>query len=187
MAWQMLHSSELQQLPAHEQLLAFAGAYLDSAEALCKNLCPDNERANYAHGSVVMSLAFHSLELFFKGGILKSLPTEQFGGKHGHDLDALSKRFFNLYPKKEFQFKVPFRDEMTEVVEGMTTNELFELQQYIKEHKKEVPEDQRHRYPSGVNGKTWDSKSGFEPNSFLVTLSELQQAYARIRPLLYTR
>lgn len=184
MSWQMLHFSELQQLPVHEQVLTFAGAYLDSAEVLCDSLCYDKEHANYAHGSIVMSLAFHSLELFFKGCILKSFPAEQFGGKAGHDLDALSKRFFKLYPKKEFQFEVPFRHEIPEVFGGMAANKLAELLIYIEEHKRKAPEDQRHRYPTDVNGKTWDGAFGFEPNSFLVTLRELQQVYARIRPLI---
>lgn len=175
----------MQQLFVHEQVLAFARAYLDSAEVLCDSLCSCRERANYAHGSVVMSLAFHSLELFFKGCILKSFPTEQFGGKADHDLEALSKRFFKLYPKKEFQFKVPFRYEIPEVIGGMAADKLAELRTYIEERKKKVPEDQRHRYPTDVDGKSWDGAFGFEPNSFLVTLRELQQGYARIRPLLY--
>jgi hypothetical protein len=184
MVWRMLHFSDLQQSPVHEQVLAFAGAYLDSAEILCGSLCSDMERTNYAHGSVVMSLAFHSLELFFKGCILKSLPAEQFGGKAGHDLDALAKRFFELYPKKEFQFEVPFRHEFPEIVGGMAADELAELLAHIAERKKKVPEDQRLRYPTGMDGKTWDGAFGFEPISFLVTLRELQLVFARIRSLL---
>jgi hypothetical protein len=131
-----------------------------------------------------MSLAFHSLELFFKSCILRSHPGEEFGGKSGHDLDALSKRYFKLYPKKEFQFDVPFRCEIPQVVGGMAADKLAELLAYISERNKRMPEDQRHRYPAGVNGKTWDGAFGFEPNSFSVTLRELQDVYARIRPLL---
>ncbi|SDU00504.1 hypothetical protein [Nitrosomonas ureae] len=185
MIWRMLYFSDLQQLSVHEQMLVFAGAYLDSAEVLCNNLYSDKERANYAHGAVVMSLAFHSLELFFKGCILRSFPAEQFNGKAGHDLDALSKRFFRLYPKKEFQFEVPFRYETSGIIEKMAPNELAELLAYIEEHRRKAPEDQRHRYPISGNGKTWEGAFGFEPNSFLVTLRELQQVYARIRSLLY--
>jgi hypothetical protein len=186
MTWQMLRFSELQQLPVYEQMLAFAEAYLDSAEVLCDSLCSDKERTNYAHGSVVMFLAFHSLELFFKGCILKSSPAERFGGKAGHDLDALSKRFFKLYPKKEFQFEVPFRHDIPKVVGGMAADKLAELLTHIEEHRKKVPEGQRHRYPIDMDSKSWDGVYGFEPNSFLVTLRELQQVYARILPLIYT-
>lgn len=131
-----------------------------------------------------MSLAFHSLELFFKGSILKLHPEEQFCGKSGHDIDALSKRYFKLYPKNVFQFEVPFRREIPEVMGGLAADELVELLAYISERNKKVPEDQRHRYPTGVDGKTWDGVFGFEPNSFLVTLRELQGVYARVGPLL---
>ncbi|SEQ04009.1 hypothetical protein SAMN05421510_101657 [Nitrosomonas ureae] len=67
----------------------------------------------------------------------------------------------------------------------MAPNELAELLAYIEEHRRKAPEDQRHRYPISGNGKTWEGAFGFEPNSFLVTLRELQQVYARIRSLLY--
>jgi len=182
----MLNFSDLQQRPVPEQLLDFAQAYLDSAEILCGNLCSDIQHASYAHGAVTMSLAFHSLELFFKGCILKLRPGEKFGGKSGHDLDSLSKSYFELYPKNIFRFEVPFRREIPELVGAMATEELAELLAYIGERKKKVPEDQRHRYPIGVDGKTWDGVFGFEPNSFLITLRELQQHYSRIRPLLDT-
>lgn len=183
----MFHFSDLQRQPLHEQLLAFASAYLDSAETLCENLCSDFEKANYSHGSVVMSLAFHSLELFFKGSILQLDPEAQFGGKSGHDLSALSKRYFKLYPKKEFQFEVPFGREILEVADGMAAKELAALLAYVEMQSRRVPEDQRHRYPAGVDGKTWDGLFAFEPNMFLVTLRELQQVYARIRPRLNAR
>jgi hypothetical protein len=180
----MLHFSDLQQQPVHEQLLTFAGAYLDSAEKLCESLCFDLEHTNYAHGAVIMSLAFHSLELFFKGSILQLDPRARFGGKSGHDLDALSKRYFKLYPKKEFQFEVPFGREIAEVVGGMAAEELTALRVYVEEQNSRMPEDQRHRYPSDINGKTWEGLFGFVPNRFLVTLRELQHVYARVRPLL---
>ena len=180
----MLHFSDVQRQPVHEQLLVFADAYLDSAETLSANLCSGMESANYAHGAVVMSLAFHSLELFFKGGILKLHPEEQFGGRSGHDLDALSKRFFKLYPEKEFQFEVPFRREIPALVGSVAAEEFAALRAYLEEHDKQMPEDQRHRYPTGIDGKTWDGAFGFEPNMFLATLRELQIIYGRLRPLL---
>ena len=184
MAWRMLHFSDLQQQAVHVQLLAFADAYLDSAEVLCVRLCSNPERATYAHGAVAMSLAFHSLELFFKAGILRLHPEEQFGGRSGHDLDALAKRFFRLYPKKEFKFDVPFRRELPEVVVGINEDELAALRAYMEERGRQVPEDQRHRYPIDVEGTPWkEANFGFEPNIFLGTLRELQAVYARLRPL----
>ena len=184
MTWKMLNFSDVQQQPVSGQLLAFAEAYLDSAEVVCESLCSNVSHASYAHGAVVMSLTFHSLELFLKGCILKLHPEERFGGKAGHDLDTLSKRYFKLYPKKEFQFEMPFRSEIPEVVGGMAADELAELLAHINERDKKILQDQFHRYPTSVDGKTWDGAFGFEPNSFLITLRELRHVYARIRPLL---
>lgn len=184
MPWLMLHFSDLQRKPVPAQLIVFASAYLDSAVTLCEKLCSDVKGANYSHGAVVMSLSFHSLELLFKGGILALCPDEKFSGRPGHDLDSLSKRFFKLYPKKEFQFEVPFRREFPDVVGEMPAEELAALRTYTEEYSRRVPEDQRHRYPIDIEGNTWEGAFGFEPNMFLVTLKELHSVYARVVPLL---
>lgn len=186
MPWHMLNFSELQRQPLHVQILSFAGAYLDAAELQCASLCQNVKNANYAHGAVVMSLTFHSLELFFKAGILKLNPNEQFAGNSGHDLDALSKRFFNLYPKREFQFEVPFRNELPREIDGMRSDEIVTLRAYAAERKKAAPEDQRHRYPIDVHGRSWRGAFGFEPNTFMRTLKDLQAIFIRVRPLLET-
>jgi hypothetical protein len=182
----MVHFSELQQRATYSQLLAFSGAYLDSAHALCERLCATPDEMTYAHGAVAMSLAFHSLELLFKAGIVRLHPDENFAGGSGHDLAALSKRFFRLYPKKEFQFEVPFGHEIPEVVGGMDPDELAALRAIVEERRRDVPEDQRHRYPVDVKGKPWrDANFSFEPNMFLATLRALQSVYERIHPLLH--
>ena len=181
----MLDFSDIQQQPVHAQLLAFADANLESAEALCERLCAEPKSATYAHGAVVMSLAFHSLELFFKAGVRKLQPQERFAGRSGHDMDALSKRFFRLYPKKEFQFELPFRRKLPKVVDGITDSEFAALRSYVEERNRQVPEDQRNRYPINVEGAPWPHANfGFEPNMFLATIQELKTVYARLRPLL---
>lgn len=176
----MLNASKLQCLPVHAQLLAFACSYLDAAEALCERICATEEGANYADGAVVMSLAFHSIELLFKAGILKAQPLEQFAGRSGHDLTTLSARFFKLYPKRDFQFEVPFRYELAQPFEPMPEEELAALRAYARNQEHHMPQDQRHRYPIGIDGKPWDGIFAFEPRIFLATLQELQRTYARI-------
>jgi hypothetical protein len=74
MEWNLLHFSDLQAKTVPAQLAAYASAYLDSARVLCEKICFDDQPVNYAHGAVVMSLTFHSLELFFKGAIIKLSP-----------------------------------------------------------------------------------------------------------------
>ncbi len=161
----MLHFSDLQQ-SVPEQLFAFAEAYLDSAEILCEKLCTKADNSSYAHGAVVMSLAFHSLELFFKSGILRMHPSEQFAGKAGHDLDGLSQRYFKLYPKKEFQFEVPFRSEFPEFVDFMTSEELGALRALVGKHKSRAPEDQRHRTPRASTARHGKAHSDFPHTCF---------------------
>lgn len=92
----MLHFSDLQCMPIPEQLFAFSDAYLQSADILCATLCNSVDRATYAHGAVIMSLTFHALELFLKAAILQKAPMEVFGGRMGHDLDHLYKRYSDL-------------------------------------------------------------------------------------------
>ena len=180
----MLNFSALQHRSVHMQLVAFADAYLDSAETLCLKMCSTQESLTYAHGAVVMSLAFHSLELLFKAGILKVAPNEKFRGKSGHDLSTLSTRFFKLYPHKDFQFELPFRFELAEQIESISEEELVALRAYLRQQENYMPLDQFHRYPISVNGRTWDGAFGFEPNLFLQTLKELKNVYNRIRPVL---
>ena len=100
MHWRMLVFSDLQRLSVPAQFFAFSDAYLDSAVSLCDALCATSATVTYAHGAAVMSLTFHSIELFLKAAILQRSPGEQFSGSRGHNLDYLYQRYANLYPAK---------------------------------------------------------------------------------------
>jgi hypothetical protein len=85
-----------------------ARANLDAALTLTAALAQDSAAAKFADGTVTMSLAFHSVELFLKGAILTAQPNESFKGE-GHDIEQLERRYRNLYPSKPFRFDRPFR------------------------------------------------------------------------------
>jgi hypothetical protein len=88
-------------------------------------------------------------------------------------------------PKKQIFMEVSMKILKNKNPLGeMNDDMLVKIRDHIDERKKEGSEDQRHRYPINVNGKTWKDASGFEPNSFLITLRELQQIYLNIRPLI---
>jgi len=159
-------------IPPYVQFHNYAAAYLDSAEILCLQI-QQRKDAGYAYGAVVLSLAFHSLELFFKGSILRMAPFENFSGSSGHDLDQLSRRFFNLYPAKEFQFEVPFGMSEAGPNRASQDNEL-----------NRIPADQAHRYPTGADGQPWKALFSFDPEKFLLSLNELKDVYIRLRPLM---
>ena len=180
MPWHMLFFGDLQRKPVPDQLYAFAQANLDSAESLCSNLCARNTGATYAHGAVILSLTFHALELFLKAAILQKSPTEKFRGRNGHDLAKLSKHYSKLHPGNNMIFDVPFVRNMPDT-SGLDPQVANEIIACVRDQDKKMPEDQLHRYPIGVDGETWHAALGFEPNSFRITIQQLQHAFTDIK------
>jgi hypothetical protein len=180
MPWKMLHFSDLQRLSISEQLFAFSQANLDSAETLCTAIRAKTEVVTYAHGAVIMSLTFHALELFLKAAILRTVPTEKFGGRVGHDLTQLYNRYKGLYPKKAMQFEVPFRSEELHT-SNFDKNIVEELSALNRYRERSLPEDQLHRYPTNIEGETWDAILGFEPTSFGSTIKQLQSKLTEVK------
>jgi hypothetical protein len=181
MPWHMFYFGDLQRKTIPDQLFAFAQANLDSADSLCATLCAKTAGATYAHGAVILSLTFHALELFLKAAILQKSPSEQFGGRSGHDLAQLSKRYSNLHHGKDMSFHIPFARELPDA-HGLDPQVAKELIAYVREQDKKMPQDQLHRYPTSVNGETWNAALGFEPNSFRITIQQLQHDFADIKP-----
>lgn len=184
MAWNMVHFSEIETRRASLQFLAFSEAYLESAERLCIALAASPSKSNYPKGAVVMSLAFHGIELFLKAAILEKSPNEQFSGNVGHDLDHLGKRYLNLYPGKKHAFEVPFRDEEIDLVNPDPLI-LEELKILIAEHKRATPTDQLYRYPRDTEGRLWKGIYAFEASSFATVIRKSRQDIARLMELIF--
>lgn len=178
-----LYLSEIAPLPASSQFFVFSEAYLYSAKRLCDILAASPGESSFPRGAVVMSLAFHGIELFFKAAILHKYPTEKFKGCLGHDLECLKKRYANLYPKKEFYFKNPFLDEEID----LSNFDPFVAEQYmlyLDDLKQATPKDQLYRYPKDKEGNPWKGVYAFEPISFSDEISMAQQNIARLKELI---
>jgi hypothetical protein len=184
MNWHMVHFSEIESLRASEQFLAFSEAYLDSAARLCALLAASPAESTYPRGAVVLSLAFHGIELFMKAAILEKSPSEQFNGHAGHDLDHLDKMYVNLYRGKKYAFDSPFRAEETHIV-NLNPRIVEERKDLILKHKRATPMDQLHRYPRGSKGKPLEGIYAFEANSFAADLTKAQQDIARLKELIF--
>jgi hypothetical protein len=184
MNWHMVHFSEIESFRASLQFLAFSDAYVDSAERLCAVLAGSPAESTYPRGAVVLSLAFHGLELFLKAAILEKSPNEQFKGRAGHDLDRLHKRYVSLYRGKKYAFDIPFRAEETHIV-NFDPRIVEELKVLILKHKCANPIDQLHRYPRCPKGKPWEGIYAFEANSFAADLTKAQQDIARLKELIF--
>ena len=125
----------------------------------------------------------HAIELFLKGAILERSQNEQLGS---HDIQALSKRYNNLYQGKKYELQAPFisRNE-ADLSDIFDPKYLEEVKSYIKESKRKNPLDQRHRYPGNKEGQPWDGAVGFEPGSCLVAIKELKVDIARLTDLIF--
>lgn len=176
MHWHLLHFGDLQRKSVPEQLFAFADAYLESAGVLCERLCTEAEHSTYAHGAVIMSLTFHSQELFLKAAISLKAPDERYG----HDLDQLANRYSNLYPGKKYGLDVRFRCPAPDT-DGMEPSVAAELLAYDRQRRKEMPENELHRYPISKKDRPWNAALGFEPNSFYSEIQRIKSDFARIR------
>ena len=180
----MVHFSEIESKRSSVQFLAFSDAYIYSAARLCAVMTKSPNESTYPRGAVVMSLTFHGIELFLKAAVLEKVPGEQFGGRLGHDLELLGKRYAKLYPGKKFEFEIPFRTEETILVEP-DPRVVEDLKLFIAEHKHATPADQLNRYPQNIKGKPWDGIYAFEPYSFVNDISKVQDDIARLKALIF--
>lgn len=162
--WNLLMSREVDSLS--QSFFSYSIAYLTSAEHLCSLLARSYRRATFERGAVVLFLARHAVELFFKGAIVRKSP----GEKYDHDLDRLQNRYYKLYPGKVYVLKIPFGANFT----GMSEEEMIAAKARVP------PLDQRFRYPSDRFGKVWPETWGFEANSFLVELKALKTSLDKV-------
>lgn len=99
MKYQMHYESDLGSDSFTLELLFFSDAYLDSASRLCTVLKRSSRNASYARGAIVLHHMFHAIELFLKGAILERNPEENL---RTHNIQGLSKRYYELYPDQRF-------------------------------------------------------------------------------------
>jgi hypothetical protein len=130
--------------------------------------------------AAILSLTFHSCELFLKAAILHKVPTEQFSGSSDHNLEHLSKRYANLYPGKTWALDLPFRRHEP-ALDDLDPRVAEELKTFIRERGKAMPEDQLHRYPTDIQGQPWDGLFGFEPNSFRRDIARIKSDFERLK------
>jgi len=182
----MVHFSEIESLRTSLQFLAYSEAYLESAGRLCGFLAKYPAESNYPKGTVVLSLAFHSIELFFKAAILEKAPNEKFKGNIGHELDDLGKRYSNLYPGKKYIFEIPFRYEDMNLVDP-DPGIVEKLQLLADEQKRNTPLSQLYRYPRNTTGNPWGGIYAFEASSFTRELAKIEQDIKRLKELIFNR
>ncbi|MBN2704784.1 MAG: hypothetical protein JXR23_11305 [Pontiellaceae bacterium] len=163
----MIGNWQISDLEHPKQCLELGLANLDASILLCGMMNSKSFPETFHHAKVIMSLAYHGVELFLKYGIGKK---KDGNCPDGHFLLVLKNEYIQLYPEPEFQFEVPFINKYI----GFTDEQVEEKIKQVKKDK-EPPYDQQLRYYRDKNGNQWSGVHGFKPNDYLDHLKELKQ------------
>lgn len=168
MTTNLLGNWQIGQVGEAERHFLYADAYLSASEAVSLGMQKEDGARTWPNASVALMLAAHSLELFLKGAIFLSEPTANIGH---HRIGDLYERYKALYPDSKFAFDPPFRTEYA----GFSEVEVEALKQ------KQPAPSILYRYPVPRPGEEWGGVLAFEPDGFLLVLTQLRCDYGRIR------
>lgn len=167
-SWQISHVSE----PL--RYMQYAKAYLNSSQALCREMLGNELKKTWPNASVVLLLAAHSLELFLKGAILSRNPQATLGH---HRIKDLFERYQALFPEPEYAFDVPFKTEYPDIFD-----------EEIEVLKKQEPVlSILYRYPVERPGVEWTGIHALEPSMFLDVLANIYEMYGRLESAIQDR
>lgn len=172
----MLINDDYIQLDSSELFRNNAFANIKMAQRLCKemNYKKNALQVDIYNVNIIMTLMYHSVELFFKFAILKK------GGRkenHHHHIRTLKENYENLSSKEEyFKIDVPF---ITNYIGFSKGEEAILIK---KENKNEG--EQIYRYPTDKNGQIWKDIMGFCPKESFQLCNDLIQEFKRIEFLI---
>lgn len=162
---------EMKTLSVPERFFAYAHAYREAADTMCRKMASDKTAYSWPNAAVVLMLAAHAVELFLKGAILFRKPNADVGH---HDLDSLGIAYSQTYPEGEYSWDIPFKTEYL----GICEQEIAAL-------KKEQPVPSiLYRYPINKAGNEWEGLYGFIPDTFGHLLERLGSDMSKIERLL---
>lgn len=169
--------SDIQGLPLHEQMFAYADGYRSAAVAHCRQMIKAPTFFTWPNASAVLMLTAHAIELFLKGAILKRNPAAKKRVLNHHSIDALARDYELSYPEQSFNWDFPFKG-CGKYPKGFTKEQVKEIETLKKLIR--CPSI-LYRYPADKDGKEWRAILGFEPRSFQFTLKELKADFRRIK------
>ncbi len=162
-------SWELDAASEPEKWFGLARAYLDASIHLCEGMISGIFPRTYPNGQVILGLAHHSIELFYKGVIHDA--TGQMPSST-HNLHTLEEKVKEVAPSVSSAFASPFALEAFpagldgEALKRATGNER----------------DQRFRYQHDKDGCNWSGVQGFMAETFLAELRYCASQYAVLIP-----
>lgn len=160
----MIGSWELDAASEPEKWFAHARAYLDASIHLCEGMISGTFPQTYSNGQVILGLAHHSVELFYKGAIHRA--TRQMPDST-HNLHTLEEKLKQVAPEIASSFTSPFGLEA--IPAGLNATAL---EKAIGNER-----DQRFRYHHDQEGNPWSGVQGFTAETFLAKLRYCSSQY----------
>jgi len=142
-----------------------AFSHLEASEKLNALMCDDVWPSNYYRGQAVLWLAFHAVELFLKGCILKLDPSANI---KSHSLSTLTKKLKTLNPGIDFE--PPFGVEPLPPYPGLIE----------RAEKTERKIHEALRYPIDTERKPWPGVRGYSAPLFQGTLARTRNDCERL-------
>lgn len=146
-----------------------ARAHLEAAKKLNTLMCDGAWASNYYRGQAVLWLAFHAVELYLKGFILKLDPRTSV---NGHSLAVLTAKLKSLAPKTQF--------DPTFGIEALPPDP--ERVKQVEKSEKKIHE--MLRYPIDTEGKPWPGVRSFSAsmiqNELTLIHTECERLYVQL-------
>lgn len=170
MPWNLTSDSNIRMLPVHEQLFAFAYAYLAAATVLGQRAVERAELKDWPAGAVVLMNAAHAVELFLKATLLRKNSNFDVWA-FSHDIHSLANEYERQFPEQNLSWDIPFRHSLPDDLNQ-------DQKKYYREHTAQ-PSIQL-RYPVSRLGSSWLTLQAFEPHSFQQELLRMEKDFDRI-------
>lgn len=167
----MLSNAEHTGLTEAELNYRLSMANLDGALCLCRDMINGHYTSSFDHGTVILSLLHHAIELFLK----YALSRKGIGLPRHHYIRGLLERYEETYPDSGFSLTLPFVTEFL----GHTSEEVALAIAEEKHDKNRM--DQMGRYHTDHSGNRWDMIQAFEPNMFFTQAEALSHEFVRLR------
>jgi hypothetical protein len=162
----MIGSWEMENKTQSELFFDLGFAYMDTSILSTKSMLNNQTPSQYSQSRVILSLAYHAIELFLKGAILFKKNEYKV---NGHNLDTLYKEYQKLYTQDKFQLESPFITRFM----GISVDEINSINL--------PPRDQMYRYHTDRNTEKWEGVEGFIPQDFLKKSSSLKNKFIELK------
>jgi hypothetical protein len=153
-------SEEFVHMTEWERYFWLSCAYIEASHTLCESMLVGHFTAQYSSSRVILHVMQQGIELFLKGAICRAKGARP---AQTHDLETLLAEYRREYPGPLFYFQIPTRFQMGSNLDLFPEISLDER----------ATLDQRHRYPSDRQGRSFAAPEIFDPSQVFEEIDTL--------------